>query len=1081
MFDPATAALLRSAPAVPGLNPESIPALLTREYANLAAARLRGGDDELVQLATAWSLERLADTYEIITSLTTDDAIRRPAAFVAGTAQQILARRQTASAAHRLPNIDRDRVDPSIAAAILFLSAEQYADANEAALSIVTSVETQTYEADILSESIADLGRGRLYEILSRAIRWRRPSRDGSLDEQALAALLETLITGVELLAAELLHEMPPEIVAGRFESARSAFEMVLTLAVTSGAQYLPEIDGDTVLAYAGPHHLASLLLAASDGLAVASLFAVPPPDGASPQTWNSWLKSRSKIAPFVWPNHREAIAKGFYKSGVSSVVVLPTGAGKTTVSSLKIAGVLASGKKVVFLAPTHALVEQLTTDLQDMFPTDVMRSVISSDFDLLLLGNAQLRDIEVMTPERCLAMLSFAPNAFQDVGLLVFDECHLLSPELGRIRRALDSMLCVLGFNHVAPKADMLFLSAMLKNVDDMSGWVETLTGRPCIPIDLPWKPSRQARGVVIYDDSELTDAATRASAAQRKADDEAQKKGKKTAATLRQIAKSELRATPYAIWGLQHNWLSNNRAACVTNTVSDVPVPLAGILTASGVRLTPNANEVAGHLAAAALKTGLKTIVFVNTKADAITVAAAISEVSADKVAPTELEKALWEALEKELGGLKHAVISGPSIAVPHNSAMLRLERELCEGMFKRTDGARAIVATPTLAQGLNLPAHLAILAGDKRADGNGREALKAHEILNAAARAGRAGHLANGLVLLIPEPVISFKKADLLSKTTVEKLKSILPEDDHCVQVSDPLEVVLDRLMAGAVTDEDVRYTVNRFAVLREVEGGTEEPTRLFDLDKSLGAYFARKHVEQEKFEAKVTHLRTAIAAAMPGSLDNPIAVLATQSGLSAQLLMNLRERIREEIGGLPITIDEWLEWTISWLDKDAVARESLLGDASRRILAIADKKATDSLDVGDVAKLLPGIRAWITGKTLREIETELGGEPDSIISRTKRLCPKARDLVGAILPRGLSFTLSLISKMTAEIEPYDIQPELSPQVVESLSAAIRLGYDTPEKLLFASHKKSILSRVQMHEAFAAENPLAVAKHG
>jgi hypothetical protein len=125
MFDATTAALLRSAPAMPGLNPANIPALLTRQYANLAAARLRGGDENLDQLVAAWSLERLADTYEILTSLTSEVSVRRPAAFVAGTAQQILARRQAISTEPRPPNIDRDRVDPSIAAAILFLAAEQ--------------------------------------------------------------------------------------------------------------------------------------------------------------------------------------------------------------------------------------------------------------------------------------------------------------------------------------------------------------------------------------------------------------------------------------------------------------------------------------------------------------------------------------------------------------------------------------------------------------------------------------------------------------------------------------------------------------------------------------------------------------------------------------------------------------------------------------------------------------------------------------------------------------------------------------------------------------------------------------------
>ena len=240
MFDATTAALLRSAPALPGLNPTRIPALLTAQYANLAAARLRGGDENLDDLVATWSLERLADTYEILTSLTTDGSVRRPAAFVAGTAQQILARRQNVNGEHRLPNIDRDRVDPSIAAAILFLSAEQYADANEASHAITTRIEGQLYEAEILSESIADLARGRLNEILLRSARWRRGGRYSSLDERALAALLETLITGVELLAARLLHELPPEGIAGRFESARRAFEIVLELSATSGAAYLP-------------------------------------------------------------------------------------------------------------------------------------------------------------------------------------------------------------------------------------------------------------------------------------------------------------------------------------------------------------------------------------------------------------------------------------------------------------------------------------------------------------------------------------------------------------------------------------------------------------------------------------------------------------------------------------------------------------------------------------------------------------------------------------------------------------------------------------------------------------------------
>ena len=1065
MFDATTAALLRSAPAMPGRNPELIPALLTAQYANLAAARLRGEEAAITRVGAAWSLERLADTYELLTSLTRDPAVRRPAAFVAATAQQILARRQSLDVTSPLPIVDRDRVDPALAAALLFLSAEQYADANEAANAIRVEIPDQLYEAEVLSEHIADLARGRLGAILTRSIDWRRQQDYEDLETRALASLLETLTTGIELLTAQILNERPASPSLGRYDNAIAAFNAVLQASAVRANEFLHGVESNSILTYAGPHHLASLLLSTADGLMAASLLAVSPPSGADQSIWAKWLRSRAEAAPYVWPNHREAIAKQFHETGRSAVVVLPTGAGKTTVSSLKIAGVLARNKKVVFLAPTHALVDQLTDDLQQMFPVGVMGSVVSNDFDLLLLDSAQLRDIEVMTPERCLAMLSFAPEAFNDVGLLVFDECHLLSPEMGRIRRALDAMLCVLGFNHVAPDADLLFLSAMVKNADDMADWVANLTARPCAAIDLPWKPSRQARGVVIYDNAELSHAKAAAAAAQKKGN----AKAGSSAKTLRTAAQKVLGAKPFAVWGLQHNWLSGNKASSRTTPLLNSPVPLAGAPYGQIVRLTPNANTVAAHLTVAAAKSGLKCIVFVNKKADALNVARQISAALPTSIKPTALEQARWDALKAELGDLKHAVISGPATAVPHNSSMLRIERDLCEGMFRRPDGAQAIVATPTLAQGLNLPAHLAILAGDKRADAAGREDLKAHELLNAAARAGRAGHLANGLVLLIPDPIIYFDKPTTLSGNTVKKLRSILPEDDHCVLVSDPLEVVLDRLMAGAHTDPDVQYTVNRFAVLREVEGGTEEPTHLFDLTKSLGSYLAQKRNAQQVFTQKVVVFKAAINAAMPGVLDGATAVLATQSGLSAQLLMDLRDRLRDQLDAPPNSILGWLEWTLSWLDQDENARNALFGDVGSNISAMLGKPAKQGVMRGDFVKLLPALKAWITGKPIREIEIALGGTPDAD-SEKQRICPRARELLGALIPRGLSFTLSLISKVMKDWEATDIHPRIDTHLIETLAAAVRKGYDSPEKLTFAFQHKSILSRVQMHAAFA-----------
>lgn len=1062
MFDPITAQLLRSAPAVSGLAPEEIPALLTRHYATLVSTRLRGGADDSANTQEDWPLERIADTYELIASISSDRVTRASSAFVAGTAQQILARQLSSkdlSSAHQ-PNVDRNRVDLTLSAAILFLVAEQYADANEAASRISINQDTQSYEASILTENLIDLAQGKLRPIITRAGRRRRESNTAlDIESRALAALLETLSSGIEHLAADFLGVSPPDSKVRRFDTPREAFVYVLEL---SGAfQEATYDENSTLHTYAGPHHLASLLIAAVDGLAPAPLIKLPPPDGADPEFWRRWLSLRASHFPFVWPNHRQAIAENFYQTGKSAVLVLPTGAGKTTVSALKIAGVLARARKVIFLAPTHALVEQLTEDLQEMFPKAILGSAVSSDFDLLFQSGSSLREIEVMTPERCLAMLSFAPDAFSEVGLLVFDECHLLAPQQQRVRRALDGMLCLLAFVHVAPSADLLLLSAMLKNGQEFAQWISDLTRRECVAVDLLWKPSRQARGVVIYRKDDLISAQRSALTMQEQYD---LRKGKK-AKGLRKAAQAELTVPAFSIWGLQHNWLVANSAHWSIQSVLQEPIRLVGKLSGRRITLTPNANKVAVQLASVAARNGLKSIVFVNTKSDAITVARDVAAELDHEIAATEAEKVRWDALQVELGDLKHAVLPQPAVAVPHNASMLRLERDLAERMFRRRDGASVIVATPTLAQGLNLPAHLAILAGDKRGDAisQGRQSLEAHEILNAAARAGRAGHVANGVVLLIPEPIISFSGKNLENEV-IRKLKSILPEDDRCIVISDPLELILDRLMDGDPLDSDVRYFVNRMAAIDQSEGG-EKPTSLFDLRKSLGAFTARHRAAEDEFEAKITSLRAEISESLSEGVDRSVAILASQSGLSMQLLLRITQRIAERVGTLPKDVEGWLRWTLRWLGEDQEAREALLHDVNRPILGACGYSKDGHISASELNLILPGILAWIRGRPLSDIEVELGGEPQST-TFAKRICPRARELVGTVIPRGLSFVVGLVSHIVLEMGVVDSRDGVDAVLVESLATAIRKGYDTPDKVLFAVQNPNVLSRVQVH---------------
>src|ERR1700754_1278243 len=155
MFDAISAELLRAAPEVPGLNPQELPALLTEHFATLVSARLSGELHITEDSGETWPIERIANTYELIASLNNDAQSRKSSAFVAGVARQILSRREFAEGqiGTSSANIDRDRVDPAIASAILFLAAEQYADANEAASNIVVRRDNQLHEATLLSEN----------------------------------------------------------------------------------------------------------------------------------------------------------------------------------------------------------------------------------------------------------------------------------------------------------------------------------------------------------------------------------------------------------------------------------------------------------------------------------------------------------------------------------------------------------------------------------------------------------------------------------------------------------------------------------------------------------------------------------------------------------------------------------------------------------------------------------------------------------------------------------------------------------------------------------------------------------------
>lgn len=44
-----------------------------------------------------------------------------------------------------------------------------------------------------------------------------------------------------------------------------------------------------------------------------------------------------------------------------------------------------------------------------------------------------------------------------------------------------------------------------MVRNGADVAGWIKSVTGRECVLLDNPWKPTCQLQGCLVYNEEEI------------------------------------------------------------------------------------------------------------------------------------------------------------------------------------------------------------------------------------------------------------------------------------------------------------------------------------------------------------------------------------------------------------------------------------------------------------------------------------------------------------------------------------------------------------------------------------------------
>lgn len=454
-------------------------------------------------------------------------------------------------------------------------------------------------------------------------------------------------------------------------------------------------------------HRLAIYLLR---GLWQASFHQILPhgPSGDESGEWDrlratfiASLLSRPRAEIDLWPSQLEAASR-VLDTHENIVLSLPTSAGKTRIAELCILATLSEGKRVVFVTPLRALSAQTEAVLERTFIplgktiSTLYGTIGVSEIDENIL---QDRDIVVSTPEKLDFALRNDASILDDVGLIVFDEGHMIGMNEREVRY--EVQVHRLLNRSDADTRRIICLSAILPDgdqVQDFVGWLTDDQPRGLISSD--WRPTTLRFGEVTWNQGD---------------------------AKLNITVGGE---EPYVPRFLVATEVPSNRRR------TKFPNNQPELTLATAWRLVEDGQTVLVYCPQKSSVTSLAKVVVKLYKQGALE-----SVFDGD---PVVLQQAL--TIGQEWFPADHPILKclQLGVAIHHGSLpgpyRKEIERLLQEGILKVT------ISSPTLAQGLNLAASTLVMHSLWRYG----SLIEASEFRNIVGRAGRAFVDSSGLIV-------------------------------------------------------------------------------------------------------------------------------------------------------------------------------------------------------------------------------------------------------------------------------------------------------------------------------------------
>ncbi len=287
MYNPVTSREIRMAPPLEGLDIERLPQKLTEAYARIVSARISMAgmreDTSLQQLLD--EISRIAHTYLTLVNFAPTPAIQKSAAFVSGSAFELIAR-----SGYPYPTADftPTSICPLCCAALLFIIADSPTDSMEIIRYAEFSQESGSLH-EALKQSIRGLAYGEFDGINNSDFAEIRTS-DDSL-EQAASILYRRCLEGISDLSIALIE-------GGSIEKAISIFEETKVQCISDCSDLLDEHIAGVVpySTFPGPFLLASLLMHVGQRLFDHALVNIPVPDMRHSAEWTAEIKRLARV-----------------------------------------------------------------------------------------------------------------------------------------------------------------------------------------------------------------------------------------------------------------------------------------------------------------------------------------------------------------------------------------------------------------------------------------------------------------------------------------------------------------------------------------------------------------------------------------------------------------------------------------------------------------------------------------------------------------------------------------------------------------------------------------------------------------